>query len=108
MKPVEQMSCAALRDRLARVDRPVVLDCREREEVAIARIEGAVHIPMGDIPSRQTELDPDAEIVVVCHHGVRANKVAAFLKEQGFTNVKNLAGGIDAWSLEVDPRVARY
>jgi rhodanese-related sulfurtransferase len=86
----------------------VILDVREPEEVAIARFPNAQHIPMGDVPERVHELDPDAEIVVVCHHGVRSAHVAAFLAERGFGHILNLTGGIDAWSRTVDPTVPRY
>jgi rhodanese-related sulfurtransferase len=86
----------------------VLLDCREPEELAIARIEGAKHIPMGDVPSRQQELDPDVEMAVICHKGVRSMNVAVFLREQGFTNVVSVRGGTDAWSRDVDPNLPRY
>jgi rhodanese-related sulfurtransferase len=63
---------------------------------------------MGDIPSRLTELDPEAEWVVVCHHGIRSAQVAIYLARAGFDRVSNLTGGIDAWALEVDPAMPRY
>jgi rhodanese-related sulfurtransferase len=88
--------------------RLVVLDVREPEEVAVARLKGSLHIPMGDIPGRLHELDPDADIVVYCHHGIRSASVAAFLTQREFTSVANLSGGIDAWSQTVDPSVPRY
>jgi rhodanese-related sulfurtransferase len=86
----------------------VLLDVREPEEVALARIAGAVHIPMGDVPGRVHELDADADIVVYCHHGLRSASVAAFLLQREFASVANLSGGIDAWSLTVDPSLPRY
>ncbi len=86
----------------------VLLDCREAMELEIARIEGALHIPMGEIPTRIAELDRNREIIVVCHHGNRSMRVSMFLKQEGFEKVKNLAGGIDAWSTSVDPKVPRY
>lgn len=85
-----------------------LLDVREPEEFAIAHIEGSLHIPMGDIPNRLQDLDPDQEIIVLCHHGVRSAHVAMFLLQQDFSNVKNCTGGIDAWSLRVDPQTPRY
>lgn len=108
MSRVEEVAAATVRERMRHAPDVVLLDCREPKELAIARIDGATHIPMGDIPSRQNELDPDAEIIVFCHHGVRGAKVARFLIEQGFANVRNLRGGIDAWSVEVDASVPRY
>ena len=89
-------------------ERPVILDVREPEEVAIACFPGATHIPMDEIPSRLTELDPDHETVVVCHHGIRSAQVAMYLARLGFERVSNLSGGIDLWSATVDPAVPRY
>ncbi len=86
----------------------VLLDCREPEELAVARIDGALHIPMGDIPSRLQSLDPAKEYVVFCHHGVRSAHVVSFLRQQEFERVRNMAGGIDAWSREIDVNVPRY
>jgi rhodanese-related sulfurtransferase len=91
---------------------PLLLDVREEWEVAVAaiRIEGvpARHIPMGRIPERLGELDPEQPIVCICHHGMRSAQVADFLERQGFATVYNLAGGIDAWSEQVDASVPRY
>jgi rhodanese-related sulfurtransferase len=91
---------------------PVLLDVRETWEVAQARIELAgatqLHIPMMQIPQRLTEIDRARPVVCICHHGVRSAQVVAFLVRQGFDDVYNLAGGLDAWSLEVDPAVPRY
>jgi rhodanese-related sulfurtransferase len=88
----------------------VLLDCREPDEHAITRIEGAVLIPMRTIPERLAELEPHrtSRIVVHCHHGVRSLRVARFLRERGFAAAQSMAGGIDAWSLEVDPATPRY
>lgn len=86
----------------------VLLDVREPEELLLARLPGALHIPMGEVPGRLHELDPDAEIVVLCHHGIRSASVAQFLAQRDFARVVNLAGGIDAWSAAVDPSVPRY
>lgn len=97
-----------LKARLDAGDAPIVLDVREPEEVALARFPGALHVPMQDVPARLGELDPQQEVVVVCHHGMRSAHVAGFLEAQGFTRVLNLTGGIDAWSLLVDPSVPRY
>lgn len=86
----------------------VLLDVREHEEIEVAAVPGATHIPMGEIPTRLAELDREAEIVVMCHHGMRSLRVATFLQGQGYSHVKNLSGGIDAWSNSVDPRVPKY
>ncbi|HXZ87214.1 MAG TPA: rhodanese-like domain-containing protein [Candidatus Binataceae bacterium] len=97
-----------LKQRLAHGDRLTILDVREPEEIAIAEFPGAMHVPMGDVPSRLMELDPDAEWVVICHHGIRSAQVATYLARMGFERVWNLSGGIDAWALAVDPRTPRY
>jgi rhodanese-related sulfurtransferase len=88
---------------------PTLLDVREPWEFQTAQITGSMHIPMGDIPSRaHQELDPDAHIVVVCHHGVRSLSVTSWLRQQGFESVQSLRGGIDAWSRVIDPKVPLY
>jgi len=87
-----------------------LLDVREPGEIATAAIEGTVRIPMQQIPTRLSELEPhkNQRIVVHCHHGGRSARVQAWLQQQGYTQVQNMTGGIDAWSLEVDPSVPRY
>ena len=106
---VEEIHPAEVKARLdQRLPDFVLLDCREPEEIAIARIDGALQIPMGDIPTRLQSLDPSKEYVVFCHHGVRSAHVVAFLRKQEFERVRNMTGGIDAWSREVDPNVPRY
>ncbi len=97
-----------LKARLDRGASVLILDVREPFEIALAPFPGATHIPMGDIPSRLSELDPDRETVVVCHHGVRSAQVAMYLAQMGFERVLNLAGGIDAWSEDADPSTPRY
>ena len=87
----------------------LLVDVREPWEFETARIEGAVLMPMGDVPSRaHTELDPDQPIVVICHAGVRSMNVAVWLRNQGFEKAQSLRGGIDAWSTKVDRTVPRY
>ncbi|MDB5990535.1 MAG: sulfurtransferase [Herbaspirillum sp.] len=87
---------------------PVLLDVREPWEFEKCSIADSVPIAMNTIPARMQELDPDAAIVCICHHGARSMQVAAFLERQGFTNITNLTGGIHAWALQVDPAVAVY
>ncbi|MBC8356049.1 MAG: rhodanese [Planctomycetes bacterium] len=86
------------------------LDCREPTEHAIAKLDSAVLIPMGEIPARLAELEPvrDQRIVVHCHHGGRSMQVTQWLQQQGFPKVQNMEGGIDTWSCEIDSSVARY
>jgi rhodanese-related sulfurtransferase len=86
-----------------------LLDVRQPDEVATAAIAGSIHIPMREVPARLAELgDKTGRIVVHCHHGGRSLRVTQFLRQQGFDQAQNMAGGIDAWSLEIDPSVARY
>jgi rhodanese-related sulfurtransferase len=87
---------------------PLVLDVREPWEVNICAVPKSRHIPMRQIPVQLRELPQDNEIVVLCHHGHRSLHVADFLVRQGFQNVYNLHGGIDAWALEIDPTMSRY
>jgi rhodanese-related sulfurtransferase len=92
-----------------RKDPFTLLDVREPWEFETARIEGATLIPMGDVPSRaHQELDPEAHIIVYCHHGVRSMNVTAWLRQQGFEKAQSMAGGIDAWSRAVDGKVPTY
>ena len=86
----------------------VLLDVRRHDEVATAALPGYVHIPIDEIEERVSELEPSAEIVVYCHHGVRSLSVTVFLRNHGFRNVTSLAGGIDLWSQRIDPSVPRY
>lgn len=93
--------------------RPVVLDVREPWELQVASVRPApafelVAIPMGSVPARLAELDPERPVACLCHHGARSLRVAAYLVQQGFGAVANVAGGIDAWSAERDPAVPRY
>lgn len=87
---------------------PLLVDVREDWELAIARLEQAVHIPMNEIPDRLQELDRDREIVVICRSGMRSGQVARYLEQHGFEHVWNLAGGIIAWSEEIDPSLTPY
>ena len=91
---------------------PLVLDVREPYELQTASVSAdgftLLAIPMGVIPPRLAELDPRRPIACLCHHGGRSMQVANFLKSRGFEHVANIAGGIHAWSAEVDPSIARY
>jgi rhodanese-related sulfurtransferase len=89
-------------------DDVVLLDVREHDELEIAAVDGAFHIPMRELPTRLSELAADKPLVVMCHSGGRSGRVVQYLQGIGLTNVYNLEGGIDAWSRELDPRVPRY
>lgn len=90
----------------------VVLDVREPWELQTASVRAngfeLIAIPMGEVPARMGELSPQTPVACLCHHGARSQRVAAFLAHNGFTQVANIAGGIDAWSSELDPAVPRY
>lgn len=88
----------------------LLIDCRTPKEYGIARIEGALLIPLQEFSSRITELEQhrDKKIVVHCHHGIRSLRVTTALRQQGFESVMSMAGGIDVWSVDIDPAVARY
>lgn len=85
-----------------------LLDVREPWEYEIARLPASTHLPMQQVPAGLDRLDPQRPLVCICHHGVRSLQVAMFLSQRGFDRVMNLAGGIDAWSREVDPDCAAY
>jgi rhodanese-related sulfurtransferase len=89
-------------------DDTLLLDVREHAELEIASVAAALHIPMGEIPARLGELNPQQTVVCMCHHGGRSAQVAGYLESQGYSRVINLAGGIEAWSLQIDPEIARY
>jgi rhodanese-related sulfurtransferase len=91
---------------------PIVLDVREPAELLAASVNSGdfdlVAIPMNSIPQRLAELDASRPVACLCHHGARSQRVAAFLGANGFAHVANIAGGIDAWSQELDTTVSRY
>jgi rhodanese-related sulfurtransferase len=92
----------------AQREKPLLLDVREPWEYDKAHIEGALLIPMREVPSRVAQIDEAKEVVAICHHGGRSMQVAMFLEKNGFKRVHNLVGGIDAWSRTVDPAVPLY
>jgi rhodanese-related sulfurtransferase len=97
-----------LRQRQERNEELTLLDVREPWERETASIAPSAHIPMADIPARLQELDPDQHIVVYCHHGMRSLSVTGWLRQQGYEKVQSMAGGIDRWSLQIDPAIPRY
>jgi rhodanese-related sulfurtransferase len=85
-----------------------LLDVRQPEELLIARLDGAVHIPLNELAHRIGELDRNRPVVAFCHHGVRSEMAGRLLERNGFGDVAHLSGGIDAWSQTVDPSLPRY
>ncbi len=99
---------AEFAERRSRGEAPLLIDVREPQEFELARVEAAELLPLSRFHEWAGALDPARETVFMCHHGVRSAQVCAFLARQGFEKVYNLSGGIDRWSLEVDPSVPRY
>jgi rhodanese-related sulfurtransferase len=95
-------------ERRRRGDAPPLVDVREEFEYELARVEGARLLPLSRFDEWAPSLDPEEELVFMCHHGIRSAQVCAFLARAGFGRLHNLAGGIDLWSIEVDPAVPRY
>ncbi len=105
-----EISARQLAAKLESGDPVYLVDVRQPEENALAALPGSQLVPLNELPSRLAEVQPPegALLVVYCHHGIRSQHAAQFLEQQGHAEVANLAGGIDAWSLEVDPKVPRY
>lgn len=104
-KEISALEAAKLRETDPEV---AFLDVREDSELAICKIDGALHIPMGFISERAESLPMDKTIIVFCHHGMRSANVQQYLEAKGFKNLINMAGGIHAWSVEVDHEVPTY
>lgn len=105
---IRELGPAELAQRLADASPPRLIDVREPWEWALARLPGAELIPLGTLPEAAGRLEKDAPLVLYCHHGVRSQHAARYLAGLGFTDLGNLAGGIEAWSRLVDPGVPRY
>ena len=108
--PPPEISVAEAHQLLAGTVPPRLIDVRETDEFEFARIAGAELLPLSQWPAVATEklTDPAQSLLILCHHGSRSGQATAFLLHNGFTDVTNVAGGIDAWSLEIDPSVPRY
>jgi adenylyltransferase/sulfurtransferase len=102
------MSPEDLHARISAGTAPFILDVRNPDEFALGRIAGSTLIPLGELPARLADLDPDREIVVHCKMGGRATQAQIFLTQHGFKDVKNLTGGILAWSEKIDPSIPKY
>lgn len=106
--PLTHLTALQLQEKIQTTDDLLLLDVREQNEFDYAHIDGSRLIPLSLLPLRLDELNRDQEIVVICHHGVRSMQGCMFLDRNGFSKLYNLAGGIDAWSLECDSLVPRY
>ena len=106
---IPQITAKELKQRIDNGDDLQIVDVREAHELAIATIPNTIHIPLGQVVSRMSEIDPDKETIVHCKMGGRSSMAIAALKQAGFTgSLTNLSGGITAWSIDVDPSVPRY
>ena len=103
-----EISPDELRARLEQKRPIVLLDVRDEWETRLCRIENSTHIPIEEIEFRTDELNPEDEIVVYCHHGIRSAAVADYLRGLGFGKAVNLAGGLDLWARAADPSMRRY
>ncbi len=106
--PGVEVGAAALRRELDNGAPPILVDVREREEYDLVHLDGALLAPLARLPALAGTLPTDGDIVTYCHHGVRSLQAATFLRSLGFTRVRSLAGGIDAWARELDPGMRRY
>ena len=105
---MSEISAQDLKTRLDRNEPPLLLDVRQDWETKLCRLPNAVHIPIEEIELRTDELNPEDDIVVYCHQGVRSAAVAEYLRSLGFKSVQNLTGGLDLWARTVDPGMRRY
>jgi adenylyltransferase/sulfurtransferase len=103
-----EISPRELSELLAQSKRFLLVDVREKWEYEISRMEGAVLIPMNEIPASLTRLRDAGEIVLYCHHGLRSFDAAAWLRSKGVEGARSMSGGIERWAMEIDPRVPRY
>jgi len=105
---LKELTPQEVHERLINGEPLTIIDVRESWELAICRLERAQHIPMGEIPEAIDRIPRQGTVVIMCHSGGRSAQVALWLTMQGFTNVYNLAGGIDRWSVEIDSSLPRY
>jgi len=105
---VIQISAKELQEKITNETNLILLDVREANEFQFAHIEGSLHIPLSQIPFRLQDIDTTKECVVICHHGMRSQQAANFMLKSGLSNLYNLSGGIDAWSVDCDNTVSRY
>lgn len=106
--PVIHISATALKTRIQQEPLLFLLDVRESNEFEYAHIENSCLIPLNQLPLRLGELNPQQEIIVICHHGVRSSQACLYLAQSGFKHVINLSGGIDAWSRTCDNSMPKY
>jgi len=87
---------------------PLLLDVRERWEFEYCHIEGSTLISMGELPSKMNTLDPQQDIIMICHHGIRSRQMGYYMEQAGFKHITNLDGGVEQWAEDVDTTMKRY
>jgi rhodanese-related sulfurtransferase len=105
---METISAVELKAKLDAGEKPVLLDVRETWEYETCHIEGSINISMSNVHKMLDELKQDDETVVICHHGMRSFQVASYLEDNGYGNISNLEGGVDAWAKSVDADMPQY
>ena len=105
---IKEIDVKTLNKKISNKENFILLDVRTDSEYFLSNIEGAIHIPMNDIPNKLDTLNKNAEIIVQCKSGKRSAKVCQFLLNNNYKNVKNLEGGIIAWASEIDPSIMVY
>ena len=107
--PIE-ISCHELKELMDGQEPILLIDCREPEEHAIVSLPGARLVPMQEIPTKAAEIiaEGSPRLVVYCHHGMRSAQTAGWLRENGAPHAQSLAGGVDAWAVQIDPNLPRY
>lgn len=103
-----QISAKEVNERIARGEKLMLVDVREQWEYDLCNIPGATLIPLGVLPANLNALLDADEVICYCHHGIRSLDAAVWLRQQGVESAKSMAGGIERWSVEVDPQVPRY
>ena len=106
--PLPEMTPLEIDARLKSGEPLALLDVREPYEVMISHLDGALHIPMSELSSRWPEIPRNRPVVVFCHHGYRSSQAIRYLAAQGYTNLVNMQGGIDAWARQVDSSIPQY
>ena len=105
---IKEITVSELNRKLSNKEDFILLDVRTDSEYYLSNIEGAIHIPMNNVPEQLDCLNSDKEIIVQCKSGVRSARICEFLLENGYSNVKNLQGGIVAWAEQIDPSIVIY
>lgn len=108
MNDNNEISVQSLEEKINNKDNFLLIDVREKHELEICKISESVHIPMSEIPENISSISASNDIIVMCKSGIRSHKVCEFLREQGFSNVYNLEGGIIKWALDIDTEMKIY